>query len=262
MDFLEQLSIQLKGKIKTQEHFNSNFKGTSYRAIKVENYRNYKIHIDEFGSLFLIQIKTESEFTLSINQPDKLSSIDRLIEVKNCPYRCYIFTESYSDFIKGHKYNPFISPDFQLFWNTFIDLVKKWNLSEDEAVAIRANGLFLIQRNNRSIIPKLTDAVELINNSKNIFKQSLKKSIFAKKVPESLKNLLPLTRKWSISDDSEREELVEKADDKEKQELIKLVAPLLNQIDEFLESFKDQPLPEEAILLGNLAELVSELKIA
>ena len=47
--------------------------------------------------------------------------------------------------------------------------------------------------------------------------------------------------------------------EKEKQKLIKAVRPFFNEINAYLDSFKDGPLSEEAMSMGNLAELVSEL---
>jgi hypothetical protein len=46
---------------------------------------------------------------------------------------------------------------------------------------------------------------------------------------------------------------------KKKNELVHIVSPLLNDINNYLSSFEDRPLSEEAILIGNLAELVTEL---
>jgi hypothetical protein len=48
---------------------------------------------------------------------------------------------------------------------------------------------------------------------------------------------------------------------KEKDRLINSVQPLFNEINTYLDSFKEKPLSEVAIQIGNLAELVSELKI-
>jgi hypothetical protein len=43
--------------------------------------------------------------------------------------------------------------------------------------------------------------------------------------------------------------------------LIKQVSPYMKDINTFLDSFKYQPLTEEATLIENLAELVSELEV-
>lgn len=40
-----------------------------------------------------------------------------------------------------------------------------------------------------------------------------------------------------------------------------VVSPRLSQINSYLDSFENKPLTHEASLLGNLAEIVTELKI-
>ncbi|HEY8784220.1 MAG TPA: hypothetical protein VIM16_21510 [Mucilaginibacter sp.] len=54
---------------------------------------------------------------------------------------------------------------------------------------------------------------------------------------------------------------MEETSEKQKKKLIKTVYPYMIEINEFLDSLGDEPLGHEAILLGNLAELVSELQI-
>ena len=48
---------------------------------------------------------------------------------------------------------------------------------------------------------------------------------------------------------------------KEKKELITIVIPLFPDINEFLDSFGDDALSNEAIAIGSLAELVCELSL-
>lgn len=70
-----------------------------------------------------------------------------------------------------------------------------------------------------------------------------------------------MLNKWCIPDDVERTKLMQKTSKKKKQELISIVNPLLPQINVFLDSFGNEPLSDEAILLGDLAQLVCELNL-
>ena len=54
---------------------------------------------------------------------------------------------------------------------------------------------------------------------------------------------------------------MEETSEKQKKKLVKTVWPYMVGINEFLDSFGDEPLSHEAILLGNLAELISELQV-
>jgi hypothetical protein len=101
----------------------------------------------------------------------------------------------------------------------------------------------------------------LVSENAEVFYQEIKERIYTKNIPEKLRPLIPLLKKWSVGDDSDRGLLIEEASEKQKNKLVKSVEPYLNEINEFLDSFKDEPLSHEAILMGNLAELVSELTI-
>lgn len=43
--------------------------------------------------------------------------------------------------------------------------------------------------------------------------------------------------------------------------LIEQVSPYMKEINTFLDSFNDKPLTERATIVGNLAELVTELEV-
>ncbi len=100
-----------------------------------------------------------------------------------------------------------------------------------------------------------------MESSGSTFLENANNGIIAKNIPDNLKHLIPLLKKYSISDDGEREQLVEDIDEKQKKKLIRSVEPFMSEINNFLDSFQDNHLSDEAILLGNLAELVSELQV-
>ena len=86
-------------------------------------------------------------------------------------------------------------------------------------------------------------------------------SISSENIPLNLRGLVPLLNKWSVSDDNEREKLLAKTTNQQKIDLIATVYPLMDDINKFLDSFEDKPPTDEAIRIGDLAQLVSELKI-
>jgi len=63
-------------------------------------------------------------------------------------------------------------------------------------------------------------------------------------------------RKWSIGDDVERQEKLQRAQREDKARLVREVRPYLKTIDGYISS---EPLRDEAILLSNLALAVAEL---
>ena len=91
--------------------------------------------------------------------------------------------------------------------------------------------------------------------------QQLAESVNTGKVPPSLRVLIPYAKKYSVGDDLLRSQLGDGLSNREKKELIAVVAPLLPDINTFLDSFGDDPLNDEAIVMGSLAEFVCELSL-
>lgn len=71
---------------------------------------------------------------------------------------------------------------------------------------------------------------------------------------------LPLLKEWAISDDEERQEKIDSSSQEKLAIVVSRVYPHINAINDFLDSFGDQPLTNEAIMLGNLAELVDIIR--
>jgi hypothetical protein len=65
-------------------------------------------------------------------------------------------------------------------------------------------------------------------------------------VPQEFRDLLPLAQKWGIGDDIERSEFISKATAQDKQELFDAVNPYRQQINSWLDSYGNNPMPEEA----------------
>lgn len=91
--------------------------------------------------------------------------------------------------------------------------------------------------------------------------QQLAESVNTEKVPPPLRVLIPYAKKYSVGDDLLRSQLGDGLSNREKKELIAVVAPLLPDINTFLDSFGDDPLNDEAIVMGSLAEFVCELSL-
>lgn len=91
--------------------------------------------------------------------------------------------------------------------------------------------------------------------------QQLAKSLIIENVPPILRILIPYAKKYSIGDDLLRVQLGDALSNKEKKELIAIVSPLFADINKFLDSFGDDPLNNEAIVIGSLAEFVCELSL-
>jgi hypothetical protein len=65
-------------------------------------------------------------------------------------------------------------------------------------------------------------------------------------VPEDLRHLVPLAERWGIGDDVDRHAAVGRATPAEREELERAVAPADARITAWLDSFGQQPMPDEA----------------
>ncbi len=82
MDYLEELSEKLGGKIKIQDIFNSNFKEKGFRRLIIKNYKGRKVEICEYGDIFDTNIKIETDFKFAFAINNNIEKIGYLIKKK------------------------------------------------------------------------------------------------------------------------------------------------------------------------------------
>ena len=250
MDYLINLSANLGGKIKSQDILDINFKEIAHRISIIKDYKGIKLEIIDHGILYAIGIKIESDFFFSINNPEKVLSIKYPISVSDFDFKIYI---------KNEINNPFLSDKFQKFWKIFKNEIIKLDLSPEESIFIYKDQIVLVLKPERDLSNIINNIVNIINAQSEVFRKPGIKKITSKNVPVDLKPLLPLLKRWAFSDDLKRQELIDNTSKAQKRKLISTVEPYFNKINSFLDSFEDRPLTYEATLIGNLAELVSEL---
>jgi hypothetical protein len=252
MDYLTGLSVSTKGKIRTQEHLNANFGQKSFTSLVLNNYKNFKVRVDDYSNLCLIGIKVNVAFAFAINKSDKALFLNFPLEFNDLPHSVYV-SESDTDMVNDAK--------FLQACHLMADFLRANKPSSEEAVFVYRNRLNLVFRTDRDLKPILDQIIELLSTNNKIFKSTSRKVISIKSMPENLQPLAPFMKKYSIPDDSERDELIEGMKKTEIRKLVDQVDPYMEDINSYLNSFKDEPLSEEATLLGNLAELVTELKV-
>jgi hypothetical protein len=77
-------------------------------------------------------------------------------------------------------------------------------------------------------------------------------------LPERFHPLIPLIKKWAISDDGDREDLLSTASKAALGKMVEKVSPYFEEIGLYLASFGEKSPPEEACALGALAECFME----
>ena len=80
------------------------------------------------------------------------------------------------------------------------------------------------------------------------------------KLPADLRHLAGQIERWAVGDDSARSDRLRQASAAQRSALLEVAVPLLPRINDYLESFGETPLPDEAVHLSRLAEAASELE--
>jgi hypothetical protein len=251
MDYLEQLGLALGGKISKQNSSNVNFQVPSYRKLKIGLYKGVKVEIEEYGAFAVIGIAVDSDLAFSINNPDRLSQFTFPVILAGQPYTIYASARQ-----------PLVEGSMKTFLDAAGEHLRKLELQSEETAFVYDNHVYFALHFGRNILAALEDIITLFECNEEIFRRERTPPRISKKnIPEKLWPLVPLLKKWAISDDSEREERKEIMGKAAKRKLLNAVTPLMPEINGYLDSFGDRPFSEEAILIGNLAELVSELQL-
>ena len=100
---------------------------------------------------------------------------------------------------------------------------------------------------------ELVDKIEVLEEPLNLMS-----------LPARFHALIPLIRKWAISDDEDRTDLLRAASRAALKKMVEEVSPYFEEIGSYLASFGETPPPEAACALGTLAEcfMEAELEIA
>ena len=70
-----------------------------------------------------------------------------------------------------------------------------------------------------------------------------------------------IRQKETLADDVEREDKIESAKEEDLRRIVDMVFPKMRVINEYLDGFYGKTMPDEAILIGNLAQLVDEINL-
>ena len=140
-------------------------------------------------------------------------------------------------------------------------MLNNFQLKISEGVFFYTNEVTFALDYKRDLVKALDKIIDLFTENSAIFKKEDRpKRINSKNIPDNLRVLIPLLKKYSVSDDSERSELVEQMSDKQKKALKCTVEPLMSKIEAYLDSLINKAFTHEASLISALAELVAELR--
>jgi hypothetical protein len=131
-------------------------------------------------------------------------------------------------------------------------------LDDNEGLTVYRNSLQLVLKKDRQLLSE----IEICKKIKTIielnFPDKINETDYSD-LPTDLRQILLKFENLVITDDFERDELIEGLTTIQRKDLIKVIESKLEAINLFLNTFGDKPLTEGAIGLQCLAELTIQL---
>ena len=218
------------------------------KAFSYIKFRRRKFNISRFAtqSLFKVDVRGfNTNIYFAVNREN----------------RSYLFNKLLPSTIRKSKHKIYVDilpPSSGLInWlknESHLDLIDAFSFSNRESLQVYTTGITLITESIENIDALLTKIVTLAN-ALPFFVDAYDFS----KLPSEFKSLLPLMKKWGLSDDLERTEKLQRMSLLTKKRVVNLVMPYMSKINTYLSSFGNSALPDDAIILGRLAETVSEI---
>ncbi len=224
--------------------FSPNLNDKSIRLFKLKDDQNNRFKILVFTSSLTLEIPLTTSLNFSINIPDKVCLADKILKEINGIGKIYT---------NNSKNNQIIN-----CIELLKDALKTLDLDSNEGLTVYRNSLQLTLKQNR----KLLSEIEICKKIKTIIELNFPDIVNRTEyydLPDDLKQILLKFENFAITDDFERNELIEGLTTIQRKDLIKVIGSKLEAIDLFLNTFGDNPLTEGAIGLQCLAELTTQL---
>jgi hypothetical protein len=161
----------------------------------------------------------------------------------------------YAVFAETHR----LSPDQEdiLGRTELSSLVEESNLREGESLYFTQGEIgFYLKRPTADYVGRVVDRMVDLATKVEVPEEGLNLNL----LPAQFHPLIPLIERWALSDDSDRDDLLDAARESILRALIDKVEPYLETIDLYLDSFREEPPSEQAAALGRLAECALEAK--
>jgi hypothetical protein len=211
------------------------------------DYRDARVSILAAETVLLAEMPVDNGSLLfAVNKPDRICLADDLIE----DLRSVISLPVYASDSRG--------ADNVAAWirGGGAALIRGLAPSAEEALFVFGNKVEFLSRVDREPFALLDALLELAARLPRERPPAVDLSV----LPVELRRLAVLFDRWAISDDYEREERIRHATSAQRRSFLRVVTPLVQQIDNYLASFGSSPLPEAAIRVATIAELAAELR--
>lgn len=226
--------------------FDPNIQDTSTKFFKINDKEGNTFKLFAFSDRIKIETPLKTLLLFAINLPDIVCLANKILSNGSDTNKVYTDQSNDNSVLNCIK---LIEQDLQ-------DL----GLETNEGLFIYRNVIQLTINKTRQLIPEISTLLKIKSKIEHRFPEN-PETVDVSKIPADLHDLIPILVEWAISDDLERDEKIKQSSKAKLKKVIDIVNPKINLINNYLNNFKDEPLPYEAILIGNLAELVSELTL-
>lgn len=224
--------------------FDPSLNDKSTRLFKFKDDQDNRFKIWVFTKSLKLEIPLTTSLLFSINIPDKVCLADK--KLKEINGIGIIYTDN--------------SKNYQIINSIELlkDEINTLDFVKDEGLTVYRNLLELTLKHNRQLLPE----IEVCKRIKTIlelnFPDKVKGTDYSD-LPTNLRQILLKFENLAVTDDFERDELIERLSTRQRKDLIKVIEPKLKEVNLFLDTFGDKPLTEGAIGLQCLVELTIEL---
>lgn len=224
--------------------FDPNLSDKSTRLLKFKDDQDNRFKIWFFTDTIKLETPLSTSLLFSINYPDKICLAKKLLFEEVGIGK--IFTDNSKD------------DQIKLCIKILRDDLKLLNFELKEGLTVYKNSLHLILNQDRQMLPEIEGLKKIKLLVELNFPEETKKIDFSE-LPTDLKNVLKKFGALAISDDFERKEKILTLTKKQRTDFIETFEPKLENINAYLDKFKDKPLTQEAIRFQSLVELLIEL---
>lgn len=224
--------------------FDPNLNDKSTRLFKFKDDQDNRFKIWVFTDTVKLETPLATSLLFSINFSDKVCLANKLLEEVSGIGK--IYTDNSKD------------EQIQTCIKLLKDDLKSFNFENNEGLTVYGNLLQLTLKQDRQMLPE----IEVFKKIKSLIELNFpdkENETDYSDLPTSLSQILIKYEPFAVTDDFEREEIIGKLSTKQRNDLIKVIEPKLEEINLFLDTFGDKPLTEGAIGLQCLAELTIQL---
>jgi len=224
--------------------FDPNLNDKSTRLFKFKDNQDNKFKIWTFTDTVKLETPLATSLLFSINFPDKVFLANKIM--KDISDVGIVFTDNSMD------------KQIQSCIELLNDDLKSLQFDNKEGLTVYGNSLQLTLKYDRKLLPEIEVCIKIKSIIELNFPDKGNETDYSD-LPIDLRQILLKFESLAITDDFERDELIEGLSTRQRKDLIKVIEPKLKEINLFLDTFGDKPLTEGAIGLQSLAKLVMEL---